>query len=50
MGGRERREVIEPCASKWEMKIQRGAAERREGWGREQRGLTKAIIIYSWMS
>lgn len=31
MGGRERREVIEPCASKWEMKIQRGAAETGGG-------------------
>lgn len=31
MGGRERREVIEPCASKWMMKIQRGAAETGRG-------------------
>ena len=45
--GRERSRVTEPCASKWEMKTQRGSVGV---WGLEQGGLTKAIIIYSGMS
>lgn len=45
--GKERGRVTEPCASKWEMKTQRGSVGV---WGLEQGGLTKAIIIYSGMS
>lgn len=41
------RRLTEACASKWEMKTQRGSVGV---WGLEQGGLTKAIIIYSGMS
>lgn len=44
---KERGRVTKPCASKWEMKTQRGSVGV---WGPEQEGLTKAIIIYSGMS